>query len=64
MCFEMSMANLNYCFRAKVGKIVILNGTDDEWTIAVYPNIARKLDDEEKEVQINELCLFYSLYSL
>ena len=38
------------CFRAKVGKIVILNGTDYDWIITVCPNITGKFDEEEKEV--------------
>lgn len=36
---------------AKVGKMVILNGTDDEWIMTVYPNIAGQFDEEEKEIE-------------
>ena len=30
----------------------VLNATDDEWTITVYPNIVGKIEKEEKDIQV------------
>ena len=39
-------------FSAKVGKVVILNGTDAEWTITLRPNIVGRVAKEEKEIMV------------
>ena len=33
-----------------MGKLVVLNGTDEEWKIAVYPHVVRNISTEEKNI--------------
>ena len=34
-----------------------MNGTDDEWKIALYPHVAGKISKEEKEIKVRRLLL-------
>ena len=40
-----------------MGKLVVLNGTDDEWKLAVYPHIAGKNSKKAKEIKVRRLLL-------
>ena len=40
-------------YSAKMGKMVVLNGTDNEWTIKLYPNIVGKVSKEEKRIEVS-----------
>ena len=46
-----------------MGKLVVLNGTDEEWKIAVYPHVVGKISKEEKKVKVrNSISYKYSCY--
>ena len=49
-------------FRAKVGKLVVLNGTDDEWKIAVYPHVVGKISKEEKKIKVRTIISYKYSY--
>ena len=46
-----------------MGKLVVLNGTDEEWKIAVYPHVVGKISKEEKKVKVrNRVYLSVLIY--
>ena len=45
-----------------MGKLVVLNGTDDEWKIAVYPHVAGKNSKEEKKIKVRTIISYKYSY--
>ena len=45
-----------------MGKLVVLNGTDDEWKIAVYPHVAGKISKEEKKIKVRTIISYKYSY--
>ena len=45
-----------------MGKLVVLNGTDDEWKIAVYPHVVGKISKEEKKIKVRTIISYKYSY--